>query len=211
MKFGWIDATVTLRNSMVHWPGDPGITINLVSDKKKGSKYNLSEITMGSHSGTHVDAPLHIIDGPGIDKMGLDIAIGKARVIEIKDKISIKTSELEKYKIRRGERILFRTKNSETPWSKEQFKEDYVFISDDAARFLADLRLKIVGVDYLSVGSKKLGGLKVHKSLLESGAWIVEGLDLSKIKPGRYDFICLPLKIYNGDGAPCRVVLRAST
>ncbi len=205
----WIDISVPLRDAMVHWPGDPPVTIKLVKDMEHGDTANLSVISMGAHSGTHIDAPIHFIHhGTGINEMPLDTTIGRARVIELKDTESIKPDELLQHRIRRGERILFKTRNSSHVWQKDEFVEDFVFISDDAARFLAERGVLLVGVDYLSVGSFKHGGSYVHKTLLSSGVWIIEGLDLSRVISGKHDLICLPLRLAQGDGAPARAILR---
>ena len=205
----WIDISVPLRDSMVHWPGDPPVTVKLVKDIEQGDSANVSVLSMGAHSGTHVDAPLHFIrQGTGIDMMPLDATIGKARVIEIKDAESIKPEELLPHRLRRGERILFKTRNSSHVWQTDEFVEDFVFISDDAARFLVERGVRMVGVDYLSVGSYKHGGSYVHKTLLGGGIWIIEGLDLSRVIPGKYELICLPLRLIQGDGAPARAIVR---
>jgi arylformamidase len=194
---------------MVHWPGDQPVQIERMHDMERGDSSNLSSITMGSHTGTHMDAPFHFVrDGAGIDAMPLDTTIGRARVIEITDNESIKPQELAAHRIRRGERILFRTRNSECGWVDKDFIEDFVFISKEAARFLADRRVRLVGVDYLSVGGYKRDGHETHRALLEAGIWIIEGLDLSQVRQGRYDLICLPLRLAGGDGAPARAVLR---
>ena len=204
----WVDISVPLRNAMVHWPGDPPINIQRMKDINHGDNANVSVISMGAHSGTHIDAPLHFIrQGKGTDDMPLDTAIGRARVIEIQDKESIKPEELFQHHIRHGERILFKTQNSSRVWQIEHFVEDFVFISDEAAQYLVKRGVRMVGVDYLSVGSFKHGGSRVHKTLLGGGIWIIEGLDLSQVGHGRYDLICLPLKLDCGDGAPARVVL----
>jgi len=208
-KSQWIDISVPLRDAMAHWPSDPPVTIKLAKDIEHGDTANLSVISMGAHSGTHVDAPIHFIkQGQGVDKMPLDTMVGKARVIEIKDTESIKPEELLQQRIRRGERILFKTHNSSHVWQTDEFVEDFVFISDGAARFLVDRGVSLVGVDYLSVGSFKRGGSYVHKTLLSGGVWIIEGLDLSCVASGEYDLICLPLRLVQGDGAPARAVLR---
>ncbi len=205
----WIDISVPLRNAMVHWPGDPPVKINRTLDIEQGDSHTLSEISMGSHTGTHMDAPLHFIKhGTGIDKMPLDATIGRARVIEIKDVESVKPEELARHHIQRGERILFKTKNSSRVWQTDKFVEDFVFVSKEAAQFLADSGIRVVGTDYLSVGGFKRNGAEIHQILLESGVWIIEGLDLSLVGPGEYDLICLPLKLYQGDGAPARAILR---
>ena len=118
---------------MVHWPGDPSVTIKRIKDMEHGDTANLSEISMGAHSGTHVDAPIHFIQqGQGVDRMPLDTMVGRARVIEILDTESIKPEELLRHRIRRGERILFKTPNSSYVWQTDDFIEDFVFISDDA-------------------------------------------------------------------------------
>ena len=205
----WIDISVPLRDSMVHWPGDPPVTVKLVKDIEQGDSANVSVLSMGAHSGTHIDAPLHFIrQGTGIDMMPLDTTIGKARVIEIEDTESVKPEELLRHRLRRGERILFKTRNSSHVWQTDEFVEDFVFISDDAARFLVERGVRMVGVDYLSVGSYKHGGSYVHKTLLGGGIWIIEGLDLSRVIPGKYELICLPLRLVRGDGAPARAIVR---
>lgn len=205
----WIDVSVPLRNAMVQWPGDPPVRIERVLDLGHGDSHTLSEISMGSHTGTHMDAPLHFIQqGIGIDKLPLDTTVGRARVIEIQDTESIKPDELARHRICRGERILFKTRNSLRGWTTETFIEDFVFISNEAARFLAERGVRVVGVDYLSAGGFKREGSYVHETLLGSGVWIIEGLDLSRVSPGKYDLICLPLKVDKGDGAPARAILR---
>ena len=206
----WIDVSVALRNGMVHWPGDPPFEIERVHDMSEGDSNNLSRIHMGAHSGTHIDAPLHFIaSGKGIDEMPLEVTVGRARVIEISDTVSIKPRELRHHRIQRGERILFKTSNSPRLWKTNSFVEDFVFISKEAARFLAERGVMLVGIDYLSVGGYKRNGSEVHRMLLEAGIWLIEGLDLSRVAPGKYELICLPLKILNGEGAPARAVLRS--
>jgi arylformamidase len=205
----WIDISVPLHDAMVHWPSDPPVTIKRVKDMEQGDTANLSVISMGAHSGTHVDAPIHFVpQGTEVDRMPPDTMVGRARVIEIKDTASIKPEELLQHRIRRGERILFKTRNSSHVWQKDEFIEDFVYISDDGARFLVDCGISLVGVDYLSVGSFRHGGRYVHTTLLSGGVWIIEGLNLSQVSSGRYDLICLPLRLAKGDGAPARAILR---
>jgi arylformamidase len=140
--------------------------------------------------------------------MPISATVGRARVIEISDIESIKPRELIRQRIRRGERLLFKTRNSSRVWKSDTFVEDFVFISNEGARFLARRGVALVGVDYLSVGGYKRGGREAHLALLEAGIWIIEGLDLSQVAPGRYDLICLPLRIAGAEGAPARVILR---
>ena len=205
----WIDISIPLRNAMVHWPGDPPVQIERTLDIERGDSHTLARISMGLHTGTHMDAPFHFIRyGVGIDKMPLDTTVGRARVIEIQDSESIKPEELVHHRIHRGERILFKTKNSTRIWQTDTFVKDYVFLSKEAAIVLVERSLRVVGIDYLSVGGFRRDGIETHRTLLEGGVWIIEGLDLSGVEPGRYDLICLPLKVDQGDGAPARAILR---
>lgn len=209
-KSGWIDISIPIRDKMVHWPGDPAVQIRHISDINRGDICNVSHLSMGSHTGTHMDAPFHFLQGgKGLDDMPLDTAAGLARVIAIRDSKSISTDELRAYKIRAGERILFKTKNSARCWKINRFIKDFISISPGAAHFLAQRHVKMVGVDYLSVGSySEDNGFEVHSVLLEAGIWILEGLNLSNVLPGAYELLCLPLRISSSDGAPARAILR---
>jgi arylformamidase len=205
----WIDVTVTIRSGMVHWPGDEDVVIERTQDLDRGDPYNMSRVSMGLHAGTHMDAPLHFDrEGPSIDEMPLSATVGPARVIEILDPAAIKPSELAAHAIRAGERILFKTSNSGHVWESDAFVEDYVYLSAEAARYLAEKGVLAVGVDYLSVGPYGEDASEIHLVLLEAGIWIIEGLDLSGVEPGDYELVCLPLKVARGDGAPARAILR---
>jgi arylformamidase len=194
---------------MAHWPGDPSVKVKRRLDMDHGDDVNLSTISMGAHTGTHMDAPVHFIrSGKAIDRMPLASVIGPARVIEIRDPESIEVEELRSHRVRRGERILFKTVNSERCWRTDSFFRDYVHISLEAARLLAARRVRSVGVDYLSVGGFKKDSHETHIVLLKAGVWLIEGLDLSQVRAGRYDLLALPLKIEGGDGAPARVLVR---
>jgi arylformamidase len=207
----WIDVSVPLRSGMVTWPGDPEVRIERMLDMEKGNEVNLSRLDMGAHTGTHMDAPLHFIkSGKSLDEMPLTATVGPARVIEILDAESIKPDELVPHQIERGERILFKTKNSTRDWINQPFIEDFVYISTAAGQFLVARGVQTVGIDYLSVGGYEKNGAEIHHTLLGSGIWIIEGLNLSHVQPGRYELICLPIKIVNSDGAPCRAILRAA-
>jgi arylformamidase len=206
---GWIDVSVPLRSGMVHWPDNPPVRIERMLDVECGDAANVSTISLGSHTGTHMDAPIHFVPGgAGMDRMPLDATIGQARVIEIQDPISIKPDELDPHGIGRGERVLFKTQNSTRRWWTQDFVEDFVYVSQEAARYLADRGVRTVGVDYLSVGGFWKDGVETHQALLGPGIWVIEGLDLSGIGPGEYELICLPLKVEDGDGAPARAIVR---
>jgi arylformamidase len=143
-----------------------------------------------------------------METMPIEASIGRARVIEIRDPEMIRVSELEPHRLSKGERVLFKTRNSTHAWKSDRFQENYVFIPPDSARYLAAQGIQTVGVDYLSVGGFQSGGPETHRILLEAGIWIIEGLYLEHVEPGEYELVCLPLKIIGGDGAPARAVLR---
>ena len=206
----WIDVSVALHSGMAHWPDNPPVDISLMLALARGDGANVSKISMGSHTGTHMDAPRHFFEnGKGIDTLPFDATIGRARVIAIDDVVSIKPEELEPHNIQSGERILFKTRNSvDQRLASDTFYEEFVYISHEAASYLAERGARTVGVDYLSVGGYTKDGAATHHALLGAGIWIIEGLDLSHIQPGNYEMICLPLKITDGDGAPARAILR---
>jgi arylformamidase len=209
MTSAWIDISVTLRTGMVNWPGDPAARISHALDMERGDPCTVSLLELGAHTGTHMDAPAHFVrGGVGIDALPLDTAIGSARVIAIQDPESIKPEELRRHRLRRGERILFKTGNSARCWDKDSFVEDFVYISAPAARYLAERQVRLVGVDYLSVGGFRADGVETHQALLQAGIWIIEGLNLKRVRPGRVQLVCLPLKSSGADGAPCRAILR---
>ncbi|HYQ13743.1 MAG TPA: cyclase family protein [Solirubrobacterales bacterium] len=205
----WIDVSVPVHAGMVHWPGDPEVKLERVQSIAKGDEANLTRIDMSAHTGTHMDAPLHFFeDDPGMEAFPLEIGMGRARVIGIEGKEPIDRGPLEDLDIESGERILFRTVNSERAWWERDFDPDFVYVSYEAAELLGEIGVALVGVDYLSVGGPGNEGGDVHRALLGAGAWVVEGLDLSAVEPGDYELICLPIKLVGSDGAPARVLLR---
>jgi arylformamidase len=207
---GFIDVSVAIRAGMPHWPDNPPIEIERVFDLELGHPATVSKMSLGVHTGTHMDAPSHFLAGTaGIDRMPLDATIGRARVIRIADPQLVRVRELEKHKIRRGERILLRTRNSPRVWEADHFVEDFVHLSAEAAQWLAERGVRTLGVDYLSVaGFLDDTGESVHRALLSAGIWIIEGLDLSRVPAGPCELICLPLKLLDGDGAPARAIVR---
>jgi arylformamidase len=209
-KTEWTDISLTVKSNMMHWPGDPPVSIKRVRDMDSGDSVNLSKITMGVHSGTHVDAPMHFIKGgKGVDRILFDSLMGGARIIEIASNDAIGKRELARQRIRRGERILLRTRNSvKKIFNRDKFTQEFVHLDRSAADFLSARGIKTLGVDYLSVGGYKKDGHDVHRTLLGAGVLLIEGLDLSAVRPGSYDMICLPMKILDSDGAPARVIVR---
>jgi len=193
---------------MVHWPGDAPFERLTTLSLANGDPCNLSELRTSAHTGTHMDAPLHYLEGASsIDTMPISATAGRARVIEIRDRHLIRISELEPQHPAKGERLLFKTANSRLFWKTSEFQQDFVHIPPDTARYLAERGVLTIGVDYLSVGNAQNGD-ETHRILLGAGVWIIEGLNLDHVTPGDYELICLPLKIEGGDGAPARAVLR---
>lgn len=205
----WIDISVAVRNGMVHWPGDAPFELKRLKDMQQGDGLTLSYMSLGIHTGTHMDAPLHFIQGgAAIDTMPADAMMGPARVVSIYDRESIKPEELEPLNLQPGDRLLFKTYNSEHCWDSDTFFEDFVYISREAAAYLAQCGVRTVGVDYLSVGGFHKDGAETHQALLGSGMWVIEGLNLGGIEPGDYELACLPLKLANAEGAPARALIR---
>jgi arylformamidase len=205
----WIDVSVTVRHGMAHWPDNAPIVLERSMDIGRGDVCNVSHLAMGVHSGTHMDGPVHFLHGAaGLDEMPLTATMGEARVIEIADPNQVTVDELRAHQLRSGERVLFRTINSTRCWQTDTFVEDFVYVSEPAAVHLAETGVQTVGIDYLSVGGYHADGAKIHRILLDAGIWIIEGLDLSAVRAGRYDMICLPVKLHESDGAPARAILR---
>jgi arylformamidase len=207
-KIVWIDVSVPIREGMALWPGDPRVRMKRVSDVERGDTYTVTDISFGSHTGTHVDAPRHVLaTGMTADMMPMSVAMGRARVIEVKDKESIKPEELAPHGIRQSERILFKTANSARK-REEQFTQDYVYLSKEASDLLVRAGVVLVGIDGPSLEKFAGDEAYAHKALLGAGIWVVEGLNLKEVKTGSYHMACLPLKLAFSDGAPARVVLR---
>ena len=208
----WIDISVPLYNGMVVWPGDPPFHRELVMRMDGGDVCNVSKITSTVHIGTHMDAPYHFVkDGQGIDAMPIEATIGRARVIRLEDPDLIRVSEIEPHNVGAGERVLFRTRNSDIAWKTGEYQKRFVHIPAETARYLAARKVRTVGVDYLSVGGFDTDGPQTHQALLGAGIWLIEGLNLASVEPGDYELVCLPLKIVGSDGAPARAVVRKAT
>ncbi|MBI3654470.1 MAG: cyclase family protein [Acidobacteria bacterium] len=202
------DVTVPISNELASYPGDPAVRIKRTKKlAKDGAKYNLSSYSFGSHAGTHIDAPLHVLEnGLSVDQLPLEMLIGRARVVEITAP-RIDREALQEFDFTTHVRVLFKTRNSYL-WGRNEFVQDYVYITPDAAQFLVREGIKLVGIDYLSVEKYEAEDLGTHLELLNAGTIIIEGLDLREVEPGDYELMCLPLKVLGGDGAPARVVLR---
>jgi arylformamidase len=209
---GWYDISVPLKQGMNYLPLDPvAPKIYRFSDVELGAKVTMSMLEIISHTGTHIDAPRHFIPGGStVSDMPLDATIGPARVIEIKDPETIKVEELKKHKIRKGERILCKTRNSPIVYESPKFVEDYVYLDADAAAYLAEKKIVLFGLDCITIGNyrNEESVMKTHRSLLEAGIYILEDCALANVPPGEYELLCLPLLMYKGDAGPCRAILR---
>ena len=205
------DVSVLISDELPIWPGDPGIFVKLTSSLNRGDKANVTLIEMGVHTGTHIDAPFHFEPNEAtIDQLSLDVLIGPCRVFEIPEiSQAIGPSDLEKLDFDNHIRVLFKTRNSKLWKNGERvFKKDFVHMHVEGAKLLVDRGIKLVGIDYLSIENYGSLDHATHHLLLRNNVVILEGLDLSRVSPGDYELIALPLKLKGADGSPARVVLR---
>ena len=203
-----IDVTVPLKSGMPAFPGNPEFELHAVKRIAEGASSTVSRLVLGTHTGTHVDAPRHFFDnGITVDALALDLLIGRTRVIEIPRRGGITRDDLAAAGLREDLRVLLKTPNSAL-WNGEPFRQDFTYLDESAACYLVDQGVKVVGIDYLSVEQFKKPGAPAHRALLSKNAVIIEGLNLSDAAPGMYEMYCLPLPVTGGDGAPARVVLK---
>lgn len=209
---GWIDATATLDPAKTPiYEGDAPMKFDFLKDMRKGDALTLSVYSLGAHSGTHIDAPMHFIaNGAPIDQVALDRLIGAARVIAIPDSVqAIDAAELNRHDWKGAKRVLFRTRSSQRGWMDSvRFHRDFAYIAPDAAQLLADAGVVLVGVDYISAEQFGAPAPRTHQILLGKGIPIVEGLDLRPAPAGDYDVIVLPLEVAGHEGAPARAIMR---
>ena len=204
-----IDISVANGPTQHVYPGDPPPRIEQAKAIRRGDVCNVSLLTMGSHTGTHVDAPYHFIDGGArLGEVALDRMVGEALVADLRSRAAIDASALESTPLRAGDILLCRTDNS-WRWEKPDFQRDFVYLTLDAAALLVERGIRAVGIDYLSIEEFGSSDFPVHHCLLGAGVFVIEGLDLRAVEPGRYTLVCLPLKFPDLDGAPARAVLLA--
>jgi arylformamidase len=201
------DITVPLSAETPTFPGAPDFRKEFRLRLAKGDRVNISELTLGSHAGTHVDSPNHFIDEMDtIDKIPLRKIVGRARVFDLKVTGKIDTADIQPLRIEPGIIALFKTRNSQL-WKNKEFTQDYVYLTEQAAQLLADKDVAAVGVDYLCPDKFENLDRPVHHVLFRKGVILIEGLDLGDVPAGDYFLICPPLKIKGGDGAPARAIL----
>jgi arylformamidase len=203
------DITIPIRNGRIVYEGDPPVSITRAAAISEGQPANVSRIDFGAHTGTHIDAPVHFIEGGGgIETLPLDVLVGPAHVIDATHlRGNIDAAALASMDIPRGaERVLFKTANSAL-WDRDAFSPDFIGLTGDGAAALVERGARLAGIDYLSV-APHAHPAPAHHALLAGKVVILEGLDLRGIDPGEYELICLPLLIPGSDGAPARALLR---
>jgi arylformamidase len=203
-----IDVSRPIFTGMAIYPRNPPVAVTLAKSIARGDSSNVSLLSLGSHTGTHVDAPLHMAEGtPGVDHVSLDAMIGPAFVVHVPDEVrAVGVGELAS-KIGSHKRILVRTRNSERFAATGAFEEDFTFLTPEAAAFLVERGVVLFGIDALSVEKYHAGHHRAHDNLLEARVAVIEGLALEHVDEGEYQLVCLPLRIRDCDGAPARVVL----
>ena len=203
-----LDVSVPLAAGIPAYPGNPDFELQPVKRIADGGSSNVSRLVMGTHTGTHVDAPKHFFDdGAGVESLPLDLLIGRSRVVEVAHRGGIDAGELAAAGLREDLRVLLKTPNSAL-WNDGGFHPDYTYLTEGGARYLVEQGVKVIGIDYLSVEQFKKAGAPAHRALLSQGVVIIEGLNLAEAEPGMYEMYCLPLRVVGGDGAPARVILK---
>jgi arylformamidase len=202
------DISVSISPTLPRYPGDPPVRLSSLPVPAEGEPFRTSRLSFGSHTGTHIDAPAHLLgDGLTVDKIPLDLLIGPCLVVDLTaHDDQIDAGLLKKLPLKGAPRLLFRTRNSEL-WNQPGFVEEFAALTPEAASWLVELGVQLLGIDYLSVERSQSQG-RVHRILFEAGIIILEGLNLTDVERGEYELICLPLKLSGADGAPCRAVLR---
>ncbi len=210
------DVTMLLYPGMPTWPGEPGPKLEFDKAIVRGDPANVRTLFLGLHTGTHVDAPEHFFPGAGtVEGLAMDVLVGPCTVVDVPGDPHVSAAALEAlFPAGRPvpERLLLRTRNSTGPspvWTRDAFQQQYAAVAHDAARWLVDHRVRLVGVDYLSVEPFEAREPLTHRILLGARVVIVEGLDLRTVPPGPYRLHCLPVRLQGADGAPARVVLEA--
>ena len=207
-----LDISLPVRPDMLVWPGDPAVAVEPSSRIVDGDPANVSQLRLGTHTGTHVDPPSHFLEGAGTaDELPLDVLVGDAVVADLTGLPGpIGPDELDGVEVPEGTvRLLLKTDNSRL-WDdgpSPAFPDRYVAVSPAGARWLVDRGVRLVGTDFLSIEEKDAPGHPTHVTLLSAGVVIVEGLHLSAVAPGAYTLACLPIKVAGGDGAPARALL----
>ncbi len=203
----YYDISLNLSAETVRWATSQPFELIERRRMSRGDHNNSSGLSMSVHSGTHLDAPFHFTpDGATIDSLPLDLFVGPVVVHTVEADRYITAEHVAALDLGDTPRVLFKTRNSEL-LKKSKYDPDFVAFSVDAAQALVARRVRLVGLDYLSVAHAD-EQVPVHRAFLDHGVALLEGVDLSEIKPGRYELFCFPVRLHGSDGAPCRAVLR---
>jgi len=203
-----IDISMSLKKCMLTWPNSPAYAIEPFKKISEGASSNVSKLSLSTHCGTHVDAPRHFFPGGRtLDEIPLEVFVGRARVFNAGMRKKIDRKFLQKLDFDGVERALFRSVNS-AYLGEKRFRRNYVYFSEDAARFLVEKKIKLLGTDYLSVENYADKKRPAHHIFLRAGVVLLEGINLLKVKGGDYELVCLPLRVAGADGAPARAFLR---
>jgi arylformamidase len=206
MPYKIYDISVPISNNMIVFPGDPKPEIKPMLQIEKGDAANVSKICMGTHTGTHVDPPIHFVTGGDtIDRLPLTYTVGKCDVIDVGDADAVDVNVVKQADIKHSI-VLFKTRNSQL-WAGRVFEEKFVYITPDAAEYLVNKQVHTIGIDFLSVEEFGSSDARTHHIFLENSVVLIEGLNLERVPVGKYFLVCLPLKIEQGDGGPARAVL----
>jgi arylformamidase len=198
------DISVPIRPGMIVYDGNPEVALERVDSIPDGAHANVSRLELGVHTGTHVDAPLHFIEGAaGSESLELEPLIGPAVVVDATSADGVLNEEmLGGLNIPTGvERVLLKTTNGRL-WERDSFSREFIRLTGSGARYLIGRGVRVVGIDFLSIGNEE-----AHQELLGRGVVPLEGLDLRHVEAGEYQLICLPLRLEGSDGAPARAIL----
>jgi arylformamidase len=203
------DVSLRITEDIVTYPGDPDVRFVPWSRIAEGDDANVTQLVIGSHTGTHLDAPHHFVDGARtVDELALAELIGPARVIEIPGDVrAIGAEELAAAGAAGATRLLLRTRNSAL-LGRSGFEESFAYVTASGADYLLRCGVRLVAIDYLSIEEFGAGRAVAHQRLLGAEVIVVEGVDLREVPAGEYELICLPLRLAGLDGSPVRAVLR---
>ena len=207
-----IDISVTTSNATPVWPGHPSVCLTQTATHENGDVAELTHIDMGAHTATHLDAPRHFVPGGGlVDTLDLSTLVGPCHVLHVTCKGVLTAEYFAAQDLPEVcTRLLLKIDDHAGRLYQPEFYENYTGIDHTAASFLINRGLKLIGIDYLSIGPFHAGNVETHQMLLGNKVIIVEGLDLSDVDAGPYELVCLPIRIAC-DGAPCRAILMPAT
>jgi arylformamidase len=204
------DISLTLSSNLVSWPGEDAFQLSKIHAISNGDVCNVTELHMSTHQGTHIDSPYHFINnGAKSEDLLVENLIGPCVVIDVEESDIINKTHVDNYDYNKYKRVIFKTKNS-ILWKNKikEFDKNFVSLSLEAAQYLYEQGVILIGIDYLSIEEFSSSTHDVHKLLLNNRIVILEGLDLSDVCEGYYELICLPIRLAGSDGSPARAVLR---